>query len=133
MNRGSIRTPVSPTFHDCLPPQKTGHHAMHMYCTYNVLWIWHTNKTIHTLCVFILCQALTSHYLASLSDELCACGLHALALPVETLRLVAVDCLMGSRPASQLAHLRYVHVHLCTYTHMCTYTCAYMYIYTDHI
>ena len=64
-----------------------------------------------------MCQALTSHYLATLSDELCACGLHALALPVEILRLVAVDCLMESRPASQLVHLRYV----CTY--MYPYTC----------
>ena len=74
-----------------------------------------------THCIYVLCQALTSHYLATLSDELCACGLHAPALPVETLRLVAVDCLMESRPASQLVHLRYVHV--CMFMYVYTYDC----------
>lgn len=52
-------------------------------------------------------QALTSYYLGTLSDELCACGLHALALPVETLRLMAAECLLQSVSASQLVHLRY--------------------------
>ena len=47
------------------------------------------------------------HYLGVLSDELCACELHALALPAETLRLLAAECLVLSRPATQLGHLRY--------------------------
>ena len=62
-------------------------------------------------CYMFTLQALTSYYLGTLSDELCACGLHALALPVETLRLIAVDCLLQSVSASQLVHLRYSYNH----------------------
>ena len=53
-----------------------------------------------------LIQGLTCHYLGALSDELCAGELHGLALPVETLRQLVVDCLMQSGATSQLIHLR---------------------------
>ena len=91
----------------------TLHVHVHVTCnkTHNIMVCIHT--------VYVLCQALTCHYLGILSDELCACGLHALALPVETLRLMAADCLMESRPASQLVHLRYTRTHPCTCIYMC--------------
>ena len=71
--------------------------AVHTY-TYNVC-------TMHTP---QHCQALTCHYLDVLNKELCECSLHPLALPAENLRLLVLECLVGSRAAVQLAHMRYV-------------------------
>lgn len=51
-------------------------------------------------------QALTCHYLDVLNKELHECSLHPLALPAENLRLLVLECLVGSRAAVQLAHMR---------------------------
>lgn len=78
-------------------------------------------------------QALTSYYLGTLSDELCACGLHALALPVETLRLMAAECLLQSVSASQLVHLRYSHNVSCSVACEGNTSCVHVEPYRVHV